>query len=181
MAAASSSPTCSTQESPGSGFRFLTPDKYEIETQEPDVYPVLGELELSWDGPGAGYLNTLPVPDRNLSRYAALEFRVGVDFGSKLNSRTSGQDFSVTLQDLTGTTASVDVNDWSTALYDPPGEVRPLPKLLLNGVRIPLSAFLTANKYINLSNIINIRFKFNLRPKGALVFSNISLDDQAQA
>jgi hypothetical protein len=141
----------------------------------------LGELELNWNKPGAFLENLLPSKYSNLSHYAALEFRVGVNFKSELNSseetKTGGQDFSVTLQDVKGQSASVKVSDWSTALEYPPGTVDPLPRLLLNGVRIPLSAFLTANKNLNLSQIRSISFNFNQRPTGSLVFSDISLDD----
>lgn len=155
----------------------LDPNKYPVE-QQPDFFGNLDTVQLIWDRPTAFYENHLPVDNRDLSRYAALAFRVGEDFTDTLrNSPTQGQDFSVMLADGAGVTASVKVSDWSTALYYPPGQVAPLPKLLLNGVRIPLGAFLTADKNLDLSDIRSIRFAFNQRPAGNLVFSNISLND----
>jgi hypothetical protein len=156
----------------------LDPKKYDTQKQEPDLFGGLTKVQIKWDLATAYYQNDLPAGHRDLTRYAALGFRVGVDFSDTVrNPPTQAQDFSVVLTDGAGATASVKVSDWSTALYYPPGQVLPLPKLLLNGVRIPLGAFLTADRNLDLSDIRSIRFAFNQRPAGNLVFSNISLND----
>src|SRR5262249_48553969 len=110
-------------------MRVLDRNKYPIE-QEPDFYGYLDSVQLIWDRPTAYYENALPARYRDLTRYAALEFRVGEDFSDTVrNSPTKGQDFSVVLTDGAGATASVKVSDWSTALYYPPGKFLPLPRL----------------------------------------------------
>jgi streptogramin lyase len=156
----------------------VLPSKYDSSKQEPDA-TFLARVQIKWNQSlgTAYYANALPAGNRDLSRYAALEFRVGEDFADPLNSPTQGQDFSVVLKDGAGVEASVKVSDWSTALYYPPGQVVPIPKVFLNGVRIPLGAFLTANRKLDLSDIRSIRFDFDPGTKGDLVFSNISLND----
>jgi hypothetical protein len=175
---------------------------------EPDAvnfqnYSILDRYEISWDQSSAYYENDLPNID--LSGSQALEFRVGVvpDTVFPLNftplaknSYGQAQDFSVVLKDGEGDTASVKVSEWSSALYYPQGGFNtttngqgqpiigdqiadPLPKLLLNMVRIPLNAFLSAAPVFDLTSVVSIRFAFNQTSVGDLVFSDISLNDSA--
>ncbi len=175
---------------------LITTDPAE---HEPDVvnfsgYPILDRYQISWNQSSAYYENDLPNTD--LSTFAALELRAGVVPDTQLglndspigtNSFGQSQNFSVVLRDGEGHTASVKVGDWSTALYYPPGGRNasnapindPLPKVMLNAVRIPLNAFLSAAPTFDLTDVVAVRFAFNQTSSGDLELSDISLDDSA--
>src|SRR5262249_61579390 len=88
-------------------------------------------------------------------------------------------DFTVTLTDGAGHSASTRVSTWARGLFYPPlrglgntlanvfGEFI-LPKDFLNTVRIPLSAF----PGINLSDVRSIRFNFDQRSSGGLLLAD---------
>jgi hypothetical protein len=80
------------------------------------------------------------------------------------------QDFRVILKDASGSESSVRVSDFSSALYFPPGEVGPVPKIVLNTVRLPLSAF----GGVNLNNIRSVQFKFDERLEGAVLITDVA-------
>jgi hypothetical protein len=149
---------------------------------EPD-YNNLSRLQIQWTQSGAFYQINLPAADANFTAIEALEFRAGLDYmDSALNPENQAQDFDVVLTDGLGHQASVPVSGWSTALFYPPGRTAngdPLPKLVLNGVRIPLGAFTTADPSLDLANVTSIAFAFD-RPShatGDLVFSDLSLNN----
>jgi hypothetical protein len=79
------------------------------------------------------------------------------------------QNLSIILGDGTGGTASVTVTDHSNALFFPPGDTGPIPKVVLNTVRIPMSAFIG----VDLTDVRTIQFRFDKRPSGALLISDI--------
>jgi hypothetical protein len=130
--------------------------------------PGMSQLVVSWDDPSASYENDLPPGDRNVSGYAVLQFRAGVNFDDYRNSFAT-QDFSAVLTDGSGHSFETPVSPWTNWLFYPPGKISPLPKLILQGVRIPLSAFVG----VDLTDVTSIQFKFDQRSQGGLVFSNI--------
>src|SRR5262249_18183267 len=143
----------------------------------------LSRLQIKWTESGAFYQINLPAADANFTAFGALAFRAGLDYAdSALNPANQAQDFDVVLTDGLGHRASVPVSGWSTALFYPPGRSAqgdPLPKLVLDGARIPLGAFTTAAPSLDLADVTSIAFVFD-RPShatGDLVFSALSLSD----
>jgi len=135
----------------------------------------LSQLRGGWSTPGALYSNDLPVGFRDVSGFQVLQFRAGVNFADSRNPVGQAQDFRVELIDGTGAAVSALVSDWSPALFYPPGSIGPVPKILLNTVRMPLAAF----SGVNLADIRSVRFKFDQRAKGALLISDLAFADVA--
>lgn len=130
----------------------------------------LSQLRTGWGDLSALYGNDLPTGTRNVSGFQAVQFRVSVNFADARNIANAAQEFSVVLTDSSGSTSSVRVSDYSKALFFPPGEVGPVPKVVLNTVRIPLSAFTG----VNLNNIRSVRFNFDQRLTGALLITDVA-------
>jgi hypothetical protein len=128
----------------------------------------LSQLDSRWSATTAKITNDLPSGQRDVSGYTAVVFRVGVNFGFAPAGLSS--DFSVSLVDGASVTRSTPVSSYSGALFFPPGTVSPVPKLLLNTVRIPLSAFAGAN----LTDIRQVAFQFDQRTGGAVLISDIA-------
>jgi hypothetical protein len=142
----------------------------------------LSQLRIGWDAAGATYQNELPAGTGDVSGYFALQFRASVNFLDDRNPPQMPQDFSVTLTDGAGNAATAWVRDWSTALFFPPGLIArvapgrplfPVPKVVLNTVRIPLSAFVP----VELTDIRTVRFDFDQHPTGALLIADIAFAD----
>ncbi|HEV8140364.1 MAG TPA: hypothetical protein VGP81_11375 [Pyrinomonadaceae bacterium] len=136
----------------------------------------LSQLRTGWSDLTASYGNGLPGPTRNVSGFQAVQFRVSVNFADLRNIAGALQEFSVLLTDSSGRTASVRVNDYSRALYFPPGNVGPVPKVVLNTVRIPLSAF----AQVNLNSIRSVQFKFDQNLAGALLITDVAFASAPQ-
>jgi len=132
----------------------------------------LSQNRFGWDDPSAFLENDLPGVD--VSNLGVLQFRAAVNY---FDDRNAGdQDFTVTLADGSGNSDSVQVSGFSGSLYFPPGEIpsgRPVPKIFLNTVRLPLGAF----PDVDLTNIQSVRFDFNAQPTGALLMSDIQFAD----
>jgi hypothetical protein len=141
----------------------------------------LSQLVLSYGTTQPAYYeNDLPPGTGDASDYYALDFRASVIFSSPLNPPGTPQDFTVTLADGEGNTASTQVGIWSGSPFYPPGGPTPsgaldLPKQLLNDVRIPLAAFAG----IDLADVRSVRFSFDQRSQGALLFSDLAFSDPA--
>ena len=134
----------------------------------------LGQLSAGWTQTSAVYRNEIPTASRDISAFQWFQFRVSVDFTDPSNPAGSPQDFSIVLVDGTGKTASVQVSQWSRALFYPPGDASlftSVPKTVLNMVRIPLPAFTG----VNLSDIRTVEFRFDREPSGALLISDLAL------
>lgn len=116
------------------------------------------------------YRNELPTALGNVSGFQALQFRVSVNFADPRNLEGLAQDFRVVLTDGFGATASVRVSDVSSALFFPPGSTGPVPKIVLNTVRVPLTAFGS----VNLTNIRSVQFTFDERFQGAVLIADIA-------
>ena len=130
----------------------------------------LSQLKTGWNNLTGNYRNEIPMGFSDVSGFEALQFRIGVNFTDPRNLEGLAQNFRVVLTDVAGFTASVRVSDVSSALYFPPGSVGPVPKLVLNTVRIPLSAF----GGVNLHNIRAVEFTFNEQAQGAVLVTDIA-------
>ena len=132
----------------------------------------LSQLRTGWSaGPApATYTNGLPAGATNVSGFQWLTFRVSVNFADTRNPAGIGQNFSVVLTDGAGAVSSVTVASYSDVLFYPPGSVGPVPKVVLNTARIPVTAF----SGVNLSDIRSVQFKFDQSPSGALLISDVA-------
>ncbi len=132
----------------------------------------LSQNRFGWDDPSAFLENDLPGVD--VSGLGVLQFRAAVNYTDGRNA--GDQDFTVTLTDGSGSSSSTTISANSGSLYFPPGQIpsgRPVPKIFLNTVRLPLSSF----PMVDLTNIQSIRFDFNAQPSGALLMSDIQFAD----
>jgi hypothetical protein len=130
----------------------------------------LSQLRTGWSAITANYNNDLPTGARDVSGFKWLTFRVSVNFDDTRNPSGIAQNFRVVLTDGTGATSAVTVSSYSDVLFYPPGSVGPVPKILLNTARIPVTAF----SGVNLADIRTVQFKFDQSPTGALLISDVS-------
>jgi hypothetical protein len=130
----------------------------------------LSQLRTGWNNFTGNYRNDIPAGLGNVSGYQAVQFRVSVNFADARNLADLAQDFRVRLMDASGSTASVRVSDVSGALYFPPGTTGPVPKVVLNTVRVPLSAF----GGVNLNNVRSVQFTFDERLAGAVLITDVA-------
>jgi hypothetical protein len=134
----------------------------------------LSQLRTGWNDLTGNYRNNIPPSLGNVSGFQALQFRVSTNFADARNLAGLAQDFRVVLTDASGSSASVRVSDVSGALYFPPGDV--VPKVLLNTVRVPLSAF----GGVNLNAVRSVQFTFNERIQGALLITDVAFASAPQ-
>ncbi|HKA56775.1 MAG TPA: hypothetical protein VKJ47_24285 [Candidatus Binatia bacterium] len=139
----------------------------------------LSQLRAGWSATTASYQNDLPAGQRDVSLFAAVQFRASVNFSDPRNSIGVPQNLSVTLTDGMGNSSTARVSDFSTALFFPPGgkfgaavivPPFPVPKVLLNTVRVPLAAF----SGVNLTDIRSVKFRFDQSASGALLVSDLA-------
>lgn len=130
----------------------------------------LSQLRAGWTGTTAFLENDLPVGTGDVSAFTALQFRASVNFADVRNAAGLPQDLTVTLIDRNGSAATRRVSDASRSLFYPPGKFVHVPKVFLNTVRIPLSAF----GGINLTDVASVRFDFDQTTSGALLISDIA-------
>ena len=130
----------------------------------------LSQLRGGWTSTSAFYRNDLPEGSRDASGFQALQFRAAVNFSDARNPPDVDQDLSVVLIDGAGNTASGRISDFSQALYYPPGRIGPVPKVVLNMVRLPLSAFTG----VDLTDVRSIQFNLDQLGSGALLNSDIA-------
>jgi hypothetical protein len=136
----------------------------------------LSQLRTGWNNMTGNYRNDVPLALSNVSGYQAVQFRVSVNFADARNMADLAQDFRVRLTDGAGLSASVRVSDVSGALFFPPGTTGPVPKVVLNTVRIPLSAF----GGINLTNVRSVQFTFDERLQGAVLITDLAFASSPQ-
>lgn len=130
----------------------------------------LSQLRTGWTDTTASWQNDLPLGS-DVSTFANVQFRAGVNFGDIFrNPAGTPKDFSVTLTDGAGKSSTTVVSTWSGALFFPPGQVSPVPKLFLNTIRIPLTAFTG----INLADIRSVKFEFGQQTLGALMITDLA-------
>lgn len=132
----------------------------------------LSQLELGWSAPGASLEERIPAGAGNFTPFTVLTFRAALNFTDWRNFMAIA-DFDVQLTDGAGRTASTPVSSWSKALAYPPGRITRLPKVEMNGVRIPLSAFTG----VDLSRIVSVKLVFDRQPMGAILLTDLALSD----
>ncbi len=132
----------------------------------------LSQLEVGWNSPTASLTFGVPTASANFTPFSVLTFRTAVNFTDYRNA-AAYTDFDVVLTDSAGNTASTPVSAWSKALIYPPGMIVRLPKVELNGVRIPLSAF----PGVNLTGITSVKFAFDRQPAGGVLLTDLSVSD----
>jgi len=130
----------------------------------------LSQLKTGWNDLTGNYRNDLPPNTGNVSGFQAIQFRVSVNFADARNLAGLAQNFRVKLTDASGSSASVRVSDFSSALFFPPGEVGPVPKVVLNTVRLPLNAF----GGVNLNNVRSVQFTFDDRLQGGVLITDVA-------
>jgi hypothetical protein len=130
----------------------------------------LSQLITGWNSLSGNYTNNVPAPLGNVSGFQAIQFRVSVNFADARNLAALAQESRVALTDASGAWTAVRVSDVSSALYFPPGEVGPVPKVVLNTVRVPLSAFAG----VNLNAVRSVQFTFNERLQGAVLITDVA-------
>jgi hypothetical protein len=130
----------------------------------------LSQLNTGWNNMTGNYRNNIPAALGNVSSFQAVQFRVSVNFGDVRNVAGLAQDFRVVLTDASGASSSVRVSDVSGALFYPPGEVLVVPKVVLNTVRVPLSAF----SGVNLNAVRSVQFTFNERLQGGVLVTDVA-------
>ncbi|HKA00296.1 MAG TPA: hypothetical protein VKE70_27485 [Candidatus Solibacter sp.] len=140
----------------------------------------LSQLQSGWTGV-AQFHNALGGAV-NITAYDALQFRASVNFNDARNPLGVAQDMSVILTDTTANTCTVRAGQYSDALYFPPGgqfgaavlvPPFPVPKVFLNTVRIPVSAFSCAG--FNPAAVQSVRFTFDRTNTGELLISDVAL------
>jgi len=148
----------------------------------------LSQLKTGWNDLTGNYKNELPPALGDVSGFQAVQFRVSVNYDDVRNPAGVPQNFRVVLTDASGSSASVRVSDVSSALFYPPGSVRsirdlssgaalgPVPRLVLNTVRIPLSAF----GGVDLKTIRSVQFTFNEQAQGGIVITDVAFASAPQ-
>jgi hypothetical protein len=96
------------------------------------------QLDLAWTG-SAVMAMSMGSAGTDVSGYTDVTMRAATDYLSALNLTGGEQNFDVVLKDAAGRSASVPVDPYSPALIPSPGTTS--RKLVLTGIRIPLSAF----------------------------------------
>ena len=130
----------------------------------------LSQLNTGWNTFTGNYTNNLPAALGNVSGFQAIQFRVSVNFADARNLADLAQDFRVRLTDASGSSAAVRVSDVSSALFLPPGKVGPVPKVVLNTVRVPLTAF----GGVNLNAVRSVQLTFDERLQGGILITDVA-------
>ncbi len=136
----------------------------------------LSQLRTGWNNFTGNYRNDIPAGMGNVSGFQAIQFRVSVNFADPRNLPDLAQDFRVRLTDSSGSSASVRVSDVSGALYFPPGSTGPVPKVVLNTVRVPLSAF----GGVNLNSVRSVQLTFDERLAGGVLITDVAFASAPQ-
>jgi hypothetical protein len=137
-------------------------------TSQQPTAPGLSQLKLGWTATSAKYFNQVAPGFGDVSSFNRIQFRAGLDFTSA-NNRFTMQDLSVALYDTAGRRASVPVSTYSAALFFPPGLQYEAPRMTLNTVSVPLSAF----SGIDLRNLSHVSLEFDRQTSGAIVMTDL--------
>ncbi|SDN49477.1 poly(ethylene terephthalate) hydrolase family protein [Allokutzneria albata] len=129
----------------------------------------------TWAATGGTVTNEVPAPHGDVAKYAAVQFRAGVDFSDPANAAGQPQDLRIVLTDAAGKTASVKASEHGKALAYPlqGGQNDVLPRMHLNQVRVPLSAFAG----VDLTKITSVALALDVNPTGALAVSDLVFTD----
>jgi hypothetical protein len=136
----------------------------------------LSQLRTGWNNMTGNYRNDIPSTLGNVSGFQAVQFRVSVNFADARNLEGLAQDFRVVLTDASGASSSVRVSNVSGALFFPPGNVGPVPKVVLNTVRVPLNAF----GGVNLNTVRSVQLVFDERFQGGVLVTDLAFASAPQ-
>jgi PKD repeat protein len=159
----------------GAGFSMVSCNVSPSANKEPHKGTTttkgLGQMGMRWDDSLDWYENRIPPANQDFSFYESLMFRGAVNFSQS----TAGQalDFSVLLEDSAGSVSSLPVSSQRNVFFFPPGSLSSstVPKLLMNTIKIPLSAFAG----VDLTQIRKVRFAFNKSVAGSIYISDLAL------
>lgn len=129
----------------------------------------LSQASIGWSASGAYLQNALPAAVQDVSGYGYLQLRTALNFVDVRNT-VAQDDFTVTLTDTMGHSASTTIGAWSKALMYMPGKVSRIPKVVLNAVRIPTSTF----SGVDLTHVAAVQFTFDKQPKGAILLTDVA-------
>ena len=140
--------------------------------------PGLTQLSLAWLTTCGRVQFDVAAGRGDVHRYGALVFRAGVNWSQSANVVGRFQDMRVAIADTAGRYKIVAVSSHSRALRYPPGtqagtDFSLVPKLLLNTVRIPLSAFTG----VDLHHVARVVFLLDRARTGAINLANIAFAD----
>jgi hypothetical protein len=136
----------------------------------------LSQLRTGWNNMTGNYRNDIPSTLGNVSGFQAVQFRVSVNFADARNLEGLAQDFRVVLTDASAASSSVRVSNVSGALFFPPGNVGPVPKVVLNTVRVPLNAF----GGVNLNTVRSVQLVFDERFQGGVLVTDLAFASAPQ-
>jgi hypothetical protein len=137
----------------------------------------LSQLRAGWSTPTASYTNAIPAGFRDVTGFRVLQFRAGVNFEDVRTVAGGRLNFSVVLTDGSGASANVQVAAFGNALSSPPGEVGPVPRVVLQTIRLPLTAFAGVDR----TDIRSVRFAFDQTASGALLIADLAFADATSA
>jgi hypothetical protein len=130
----------------------------------------LSQLRFAWSSKKGLMRNAIPAADQDVSSYQAVSFRIS----QNISALQPDLNATVLLRDGNGVTNKVAVQKWSDAMFRPLGTTGGLtPKLILNTVRIPLSAF----QDVDLTKITTVTLKFNKAKVGSVLMTDLAFND----
>lgn len=142
------------------------------------------QFTVAWDGP-ASLSAALGVDgaSRDVSGFGVLDLRAAVNRGDARNPAGDGtnptaatQDFDVTVVDAAGHRATTSAARWTTALQ--PSIGTSYRHVLLNGVRIPLTAF----PGVDLTRVTAVELGFGQRTAtGSIQLADVAFQEAAKA
>lgn len=124
-------------------------------------------LDVGWIRPTASVRLDLPAAGLDASAHDSLRFRIGFPVDSR-NDRRPRQDLSIRLTDLSGASATVAVGPRTNAVERRPASV--LQHTVLNGVRLPLSAFTG----LDLTRLARVEVLFDRFGSGRALLSDMA-------
>ena len=130
----------------------------------------LSQLAIEWNSPDDWYRNNIPAYMKDFTQFKSVQFRTAVNFDE--SPIDVDLNFRVQLIDNTGAIGSLEVDDYSGALYYPPGDFgTTLPRTMHNTISLPVADYTG----VDLTNIVAIRFIFNASMSGAILISDLSM------
>ena len=121
----------------------------------------LSQLETGGNDLTGNYRNNVPAALGNVSGFQAVQFRVSVNFADVRNLADLAQDFRVVLTDASGASSGACQRCFRSVVL-PAGRSSSSAEIVLNTVRVPLSAF----GGVNLNAVRSVQLTFDERLQG---------------
>jgi len=142
------------------------------------------QFAVAWDGPAS--LTAAMAPDggtKDVSTFGALTMRVAVNrndarnpAGNGFTPKSATQDLDVTVTDANGASATTSAAQWGSALQPSIGTT--YQHIVLNGLRIPLSAF----PGVDLTKVASVQLGFGARTAtGSIQLADVAFQETAPA